>query len=109
MPGYDRGKNHGLNCYERLSGAGVVRNLLKKTMRGKVLTECGTQGGGGGGGGGGGLMKPSGGRSTTLSPSPTILYVNICRTVMRANPDNPNALGELNDFMPYLRYFLVMR
>ena len=70
-------------------------------MRGKLFTECGTQGGGGGGV----SAKLSSGRATSILPSPTILYVNICRTVMRANPDDPNALDELNDFMPFLRYF----
>lgn len=43
------------------------------------------------------------GRSAPLVPSPTIMYVNICRTVMNADPKDPNALDELQDFMPYLR------
>ena len=54
-------------------------------------------------GGGAAASKAIGGRAGALLPSPTILYVNICRTVMKAHPDDPNALDELNDFMPFLR------
>ena len=56
-----------------------------------------------GGGGGSSVMKGSNGRSAALLPSPTILYVNICRTVMNADPNDPEALDELNDFLPFLR------
>ena len=71
-------------------------------MRGKVLeTSSFPQGGSLGPVGGG--FKSTSGRAGSLLPSPTILYVNICRTVMNANPNDPNALDELNDFMPFLR------
>ena len=58
----------------------------------------------GGGGTANAGVKGSNGKAATVLPSPTILYVNICRTVMNADPDDPSALDELNDFMPFLRY-----
>ena len=59
----------------------------------------------GGGSVGSGLSgtKGTSGRSSSLMPPPTILYVNICRTVMNADPSDPDALDELHDFMPFLR------
>ena len=75
-----------------------------------VVLAGGASGTGGVGAGGGGTanasagVKGSNGKAATVLPSPTILYVNICRTVMNADPDDPSALDELNDFMPFLRY-----
>ena len=71
-------------------------------MKGKLVNGGSSILPGGGGGGATGL-KGSVGRSGALLPSPTILYVNICRTVMNADPSDPDALDELNDFMPFLR------